>query len=219
MNRDQIEEVARDRMLERKEQEAREPGWLFYHGIRTAKIAEKLCDLLEMEVNRDTVFAGALFHDIGKGRDRHSLVGAKVTKTLLERHCTSEELEAVCEIVRLHNQRHGQERCPEVVRVVQDADLLDHVGPIVPWLAFYWSGTHREAIDSHVRYVTGEENQRYRKGMRERLNFEVSVTMFDERVAWENDFFETFRRVYFEGVWQGDLGHVNGPCAGLRGDR
>jgi len=213
MNLEQIEEVARMHMLERKAQRAREPGWLFYHGIRTARIAGELCGLLEMQVDKDVVFAGALFHDIGKGSEPHNLRGAELAEELLERYCTRKELDQVCEIVRLHNQRHDSAgHCP-VVRVVQDADLIDHVGPIVPWLSFYWSGTHNETIDDHIRYVTGEENARYRQGMRDRLNFDVSVTMFDERVRWEDAFFETFRTVYFEGVWHHNDMHTDDRSA------
>jgi uncharacterized protein len=215
----QIEKVARTQMLARKEQNEREPGWLFYHGIRTANIAREICELLNFEINVDVVFAGALFHDIGKGSEPHNLEGAKLTKRLLEKYCTEDESSQVCEIVRLHNQRHDSKNHPPGVRVVQDADLIDHVGPIVPWLAFYWSGTHNETIHDHIRFVTSEKNDKYRKGMRSRLNFDVSVTMFDERVRWEDSFFETFRKVYFEGVWHDNGTHTDGPPATLHGRR
>ncbi len=200
MNREQIKELARMQMLERKEQNAREPGWLFYHGIRTARIAEGLCGILRMKIDSDVIFAGALFHDIGKGSEPHNVKGAELTEKLLENHCTEDQLTQVCEVVRLHNQRHDSKDHRPSVRVVQDADLIDHVGPIVPWLAFYWSGTHNETINDLIRFVTGEKNDRYRKGMRRRLNFEVSVKMFDERIRWEDSFFETFLKVYFEGT-------------------
>lgn len=50
-------------------------------------------------------------------------------------------------------------------------------------------------------FVTGEENERYRRGMREQLNFDVSIRIFDERVHWEDEYFNSFRQVYFEGIW------------------
>ena len=99
---------------------------------------------------------------------------------------------------------------------MQDADLIDHVGPIAPWLAFYWSGAHHEAISDHVRFVTGEENEKYRSGMRSLLNFDISIAMFDERVRWEDGFFEAFRGAYFDGVWHDDGAHAEGQSASSR---
>lgn len=202
MNREQIERIARSRMLLRQEHDGREPGWLFYHGLRTARIAEELCGLLDMDADRDTVFAGALFHDIGKGSEPHHLRGAELTATALAGHCDGDRLDRVCEIVRLHNQRRASADHAPAVRVVQDADALDHVGPVVPWLAFYWSGTRGETADDHVRFITGGDHVRYLQKMRSLLNFDVSVAMFDERVRWQENFFETFRQAYFDGVWQ-----------------
>jgi uncharacterized protein len=201
MDHRQIEQIARAHMLDRQEQTEREPGWLFYHGLRTAKIAEEICNLLGLQTDRDVMFAGALFHDIGKGSEPHNQKGAELTERLLAKHCTKEELAQICEIVRLHNQRHESKAHPSHVRAVQDADLIDHAGPIVSWLAFYWSGTHNETIHDHIRFITGEENAKNRMEMRSRLNFDVSVAMFDERVCWEDSFFKTFREVYFDGVW------------------
>jgi uncharacterized protein len=201
MDRNQIEQLARTHMLERKDHAAREPGWLFYHGLRTAGIAEELCRFMKMDIDRDVLFAGALFHDIGKGSEQHSVKGAEITRSLLVDHCSGEDLARICEIVQLHNQRNGSAGHSPEVRVVQDADLLDHVGPMGPWLAFYWSGTHGENIQDHLGFMTGEENARHRSRMREGLNFAASVALYDERVRWEDGFFETFRKVYFEGVW------------------
>lgn len=201
MDHRHIEQIAIAQMLDRQEQTGRERGWLFYHGLRTAKIAEEICSLLGIETDKDVVFTGALFHDIGKGSEPHNLKGAELTERLLMAHFTKEELTQVCEVIRLHNQRRESKEHASYVKVVQDADLIDHVGPIGPWLAFYWSGTHNQTIHDHIRFVIGEENDRYRKGMRSRLNFDVSVAMFDERVRWEDSFFETFRNVYFNGIW------------------
>jgi uncharacterized protein len=197
----EIERIAKEQMETRKEQNAREPGWLYYHGLRTAKIALELAELLGVKINREVVYAGALFHDIGKGSEPHNVRGAELTGRLLDPYFSKPELEAVCQIVELHNQRQGSKKYSVPVRIVQDADLIDHVGPVVPWLAFYWSGKHGETVHDHIRFITGEENERYRRGMRGRLNFDVSIRMFDERVRWEDEYFKNFRKVYFEGIW------------------
>jgi uncharacterized protein len=201
MNREQIEQLARTRMLKRQEHDGREPGWLFYHGLRTARVAWQICDRLNLEIDRDVVYTGALFHDIGKGSEPHNLKGAKIVAKILEKHCDGDRLQQICEIVRLHNQRQVSGDHAPAVRVVQDADVLDHVGPVAPWLAFYWSGTRNETVDDHVRFITGRDHVRYLQKMRNMLNFDVSLAMFDERVRWQESFLETFRKAYYEGEW------------------
>ncbi len=191
----EIEAVAREQMATRQELHTREPGHLFYHGQRTAKIALALAD-------RDTLYVGALFHDIGKGSARHNEKGADLTARLLRRHCSETELASIRVLITLHNRRKKSAEHPLAAQIVQDADLIDHVGPMVPWLAFYWCGVRAETIDDHIAFVTGEENERYRTGMRAKLNFDVSMRLFDERIQWEDEYLETFRRVYFDGVWQ-----------------
>ena len=210
MDRQQIEQIASARMLKRQEHNGREPGWLFYHGLRTARIAETLCDRLNLASDRDAIFAGALFHDIGKGSEPHNVKGARVTAKALEKHCSGDELTLVCEIVRLHNQRQASNGHSAAVRVVQDADVIDHVGPVVPWLAFYWSGTRKETAGEHVRFITGKGHAGYLERMRSQLNFDISVALFDERVSWQERFFETFRNAYFEGIWPSDADGAGG---------
>lgn len=200
MNFAESERIAKEQMETRKEQSAREPGWLYYHGLRTAKIALKLAELLGAEINREVLYAGALFHDIGKGSEPHNVRGAELAGRLLSPCFNNPELASICQIVELHNQRQKSKEHSIPIRIVQDADLIDHVGTIVPWLSFYWSGKHGETIHDHIRFVTGEENERYRRGMREQLSFYVSIRIFDERVSWEDEYFKNFRRIYFEGI-------------------
>jgi uncharacterized protein len=215
----EVQRIAKAQMETRKEHNAREPGWLYYHGLRTAKIALELAKLLGAEINREVVYAGALFHDIGAGSEPHNVRGAELTGKLLDPCFSEPELAAVYQIVELHNQRQESKEYAEPVRIVQDADVIDHVGPIVPWLAFYWSGTHGETIHDHVRFITGEENERLYRRRRERLNFDVSLRMFDERVRWEDEFFKTFRQVYFEGIWHNNGMHSDDPSAMLHDRR
>ncbi len=203
MDLQQIDQIARREMEHRREKQhqAREPGWLYFHGLRTARIAAELASTIGANVNGDVMFAGALFHDIGKGAEHHNERGCEAVKTLLAELASSAEIEEICEIIRLHNQRQKSADQPLAARLVQDADLLDHVGPVGAWLAFYWSGAHGETVRQHVDFITGQENQEYRNGMRDGLNFDVSRKMFDERIRWEDRFFSTFAKTYTEGVW------------------
>lgn len=51
----EVERIAKSQMETRKKQTAREPGWLYYHGLRTAKIALELAELLGTEINCQVV--------------------------------------------------------------------------------------------------------------------------------------------------------------------
>jgi uncharacterized protein len=195
-----IDQIARDSMAERREAREREPGWIYYHGRRTARLALWLCGELDSPADRDVLYAGALFHDVGKGVENHHEIGAAAARDLLRGLCTDGELEAVCDIVAKHCLRNHSLDFPEAVRIVQDADLLDHFGPIQPWLSFYWSGVHGEAFHDHMDFVHREENRQSRQKMRESLNYDPAKRMFDERIAVEDEFFSRFHRVYLEGM-------------------
>lgn len=200
MDIDKIEQIARDNMVGRREPQEREPGWLYHHGRRTARLALWLCGELNASADRDTLYAAGLFHDIGKGSDNHNQAGADLTRKLLKHLCTADELNAVCDIVLKHCLRTHTPELSEAVMIVQDADVLDHFGPIEPWLAFYWHGMRGESFNDHLRFKTGEGSVFNRRKMRAALNYDDSKRMFDERIAYEEEFFSRFHRVYTEGI-------------------
>jgi uncharacterized protein len=200
MDLNRIDHIAREVMLHRSEHRSREPGWLYYHGRRTGKIALWLAASLHEYLDKNILYVGALFHDVGKGKEPHNEIGAEKAKGLLGTLCTGEEITGICELIRKHSQRRDPGETA-AVKFVQDADLLDHIGPIGPWLAFYWSGSRGETIADHTAFVRGDENRQYRAKMRAMLNYEVSRQEFDRRIQFEDEFFNTFHRVHKEGVW------------------
>ena len=99
-----------------------------------------------------------------------------------------------CEVdcnVLFHNQRKKSDSF---------SDLIDHVGLIDVWMAFYWSGHHGESIHNHIAYYEGEEYRRWRTYMRTHLNYDVSKQMFEERIQWEDDLLARFHKMYFDGI-------------------
>ena len=200
MNIDQIEQVAHEYLADFKGHQEREPGWEYYHGRRVARISLWLAREMGIAIDPDVVYAGALFHDIGKGAEPHNELGVTRARESLNHLCTPDELNAICELIFNHNQRGKEPRFSDSVRIVQDADVLDHVGQIGPWLSFYWSGSHNETFDHHIRFIEGEENAITQKRMRDGLNFDLSRRVFDERIAYEKQFFSQFKRIYLEGI-------------------
>ena len=200
MDIEEINTIAHQQMASRQDHRFREPGWIFYHGKRTAMIALHLARSLNVGLDRDALYVAGLFHDIGKGQDRHNEIGAERTGDLLSGLISQETLDVICETVRCHNQRTKSDSFSDHVKLVQDADLIDHVGWIDVWMAFYWSGSQSEGIHDHIAYFEGDECREWREYMRTHLNYDISRRMLEERIQLADDLLSRFHRTYFNGV-------------------
>ena len=199
MDIQRIEEIAQTEMIGIRS-DTREPGWILYHGQRTGKIAVFLAKKLNCEINRDVLYTAGLFHDIGKGKGSHNEVGSHLTRHLLYGIVTSSELDKICDVILYHNQRKKSDSFSNNVKLVQDADLIDHVGLIDVWMALYWRGHHGESIHDHIAYYKGEECRKWRDYMRSHLNYDASLQIFEQRIQLEDDLLSRFRRMYFDGI-------------------
>jgi uncharacterized protein len=195
-----IDHIAFENMAHSRPDKNREPGFILHHGRRTAQIALFLAEQININVPRDILYTGALFHDVGKGTEPHHKIGARIVQDLLSDLCSEDELNRICEIVRLHHQRGKSNIYAPEIKLVQDADYLDHVGPLGPWLAFYRSGIHAETIQSVLSFVHSDERAGFLSLMRKGLNYDISVNIFDQRVDFEERFFDEFERVQREGL-------------------
>ena len=195
-----IDQIAQESMAHRRPDKNREPGFILHHGRRTAQIALYLAEKIEVTAPRDILYTGALFHDVGKGTEPHDEFGARIVRDKLFEICQEDELNRICEIVRQHNQRGKSAVYAPEIKLVQDADYLDHVGPLGPWLAFYRSGIHAETINSVLSFVHSDERANFLALMRKGLNYDISVNIFDQRVDFEERFFDEFERVQRQGL-------------------
>ncbi|MDX9979448.1 MAG: HD domain-containing protein [Lentisphaeria bacterium] len=200
MDIERIEAVANAEMSARRDHGAREPGWILHHGRRTGNIARHLLDALGLDVDPEIVYVAGLFHDVGKGQDKHNEVGALRTRELLSGLVEADALEVICDAINSHNQRKGSDSLSECARLVQDADSIDHAGLIDVWMAFYWSGAHGESIHEHMAFFEGDDCARFRDYMRSHMNYDVSRQMLEERIQSADKFLSEFHRVYFEGI-------------------
>lgn len=200
MDIDRINEIAYEQMAHRKTHPEREPGFIYFHGRRVGLIACKLADRLHSDADRDILYVSGLFHDIGKGYERHNEVGAQMTWELLSSSFPTSHLEKICQIIMEHNYREIPSPYSLETQMVQDADLLDHIGPMQPWLTFYWNATHQENIQDTLRYQHSEENIRFYEWMRSVVNLDISAQVFDQRVEYERKFFAELERVQMEGL-------------------
>lgn len=188
-----IDQIALETMSKRKAHVERERGFIYNHGRRVAALSLSLYSKIESaeKALEETIYAGALFHDVGKGIGSHGHTGAVLVKDLLKDCCTSSELESISEIVRLHNKR-GQKELPDMIKIVQDADILDHMGTQEIWMSFLYSSYADKDPDYAIDFWNSDFFKSHISGARELLNFDISKSVYDERLDFELKFIERF---------------------------
>ena len=187
-----IKEKAWQSMGKRHSHPDREPGYAFYHGQRVAKIAVKLRELVLPDQDRDddVILVGSWFHDVGKGIEPHWDYGALICREILKGHCPSVKLEQIVEIVGGHTLRRTKEY-PHYVKLVQDADILDHFGSQEIWLNFWHSAYRRETLEHSLGFYRDSYAENVQR-VRALLNYPESVEFFDEKDDFVRDFIERF---------------------------
>lgn len=194
LNLEKIHEIAFRTMGKRKSHLNRERGFIYYHCERVAKISIHLRKELFPDDSSldDRIYVGALFHDVAKGIEPHHQTGSALIRTLLQEECTGEELDDIADIIRYHNTRH-QEDLPFHIKIVQDADVMDHFGSLEIWLKFVYSGHMNENVFDAIRLWESEEYKKYLENSRHSLNYERSREIFDRKVEFAAQFENRFR--------------------------
>ena len=194
-NRDGILAVLAREMASKSSHEWKEPGNKYEHGIRTAKMTLGLRDLIfpgteDPALDADILTVAAWFHDICNGQDDHERAGAELLPSLLGELCTDDELSAVCDLVRMHDHRTSEpeKTLPDAVKLLQDADMLDHLGTYDVWITFSeFAYRHKTPMDYAEQFENGVFD-RFASHWRCRINYPASLEIFDEKIAFECDF-------------------------------
>jgi HD superfamily phosphodiesterase len=190
MKRQQIIDIARADFGDVVSHEGREPGFIFRHGQAVAALSVTLAREVDeaIDVSEDVLFCGGLFHDCAKTRSNHAAAGAKRVRKLLAGKLPSDDLAAVAHLVEHHNDRNDPDHVT-AVKVLQDADALEHFGAENVWLAVYFAATHGRDLPDTIRFYRHEEKDGYHAKVRASLNFEVSRCEFDRRIAFSDAFY------------------------------
>ena len=172
----------------------KEPGNKYEHGIRTAKLLFHLRDAMGESLGElpadEVLTVAAWFHDICNGQEHHEEAGEQLLPSLIGHLCTEEELAAVCDLVRVHDSRCSspKKELSDGVLLLQDADLLDHLGTYSIWITFCeFCHLHKTPMDYAVQFENGVFD-RFVNRHRTLVNFPVSLTVFDEKIQYEKDF-------------------------------
>ena len=194
MDLDRINEIAHNTMSHRKSHLQREKGFIYYHCQRVAKIALSLRRELfpDEDAMDDIIYVASVFHDVTKGIEPHQETGAVLVKSLLRDECSPEQLEFISDIIALHNNRNHEE-LPYYIKLVQDADMLDHFGSMEIWMNFLYSAHGERNVLESVQFWEGEEYDSYLKKSRSQLNYDRSKRIFDTKLEFVQQFQARFK--------------------------
>ncbi len=203
MNLDRIKQIASENLAHRSSHPWKERGNKYTHGIRVGKLALRLREIVfpEKAEYDDILVAAAAFHDIANGNDDHAVIGAAQTRELLQTECTAAELDRICSIIAIHDDRAcDRESIPEITKLHQDADHIDHFGCFDIWQTIIYAVHHHQSVDEIINGMTIERMQQ-EIIWRNELNFEVSKSIYDEKMRYFNEFKERFAVEFNGGIW------------------
>ena len=195
MDLHQIDQIAEKLMGNRKVHQEREIGGALHHGRRVANTALSLRKIiLPADSARDDVLrVAAWFHDVGKGLEPHARYGGIIVQEALKNVCTERQLAQIAELVTLHaNSKLPGDAYPDLLKILQDADLLDHYGTYAIWMEFLYSAYTGKTIQQTYTYDPKTWTARCEKH-RASLHYDISKRIFDERLAFVDSFYDRFR--------------------------
>ncbi|WP_026477672.1 HD domain-containing protein [Alkaliphilus transvaalensis] len=177
-----IKEIATKQLANRKERSNRERGYTYRHGERVASLAILLRKMISNDgSNDDIIRVASWFHDISKGVEPHGKYGAIVAREILNEYCSQSDLDRICEIIKNHQIRLKENIYPEYIKIVQDADILDHFGNIGIWITFFDHACVDKSVDEVIGHY-GEDFVVHVAKMRELLNYDISKEIFDDKI-------------------------------------
>lgn len=206
MNLTEIKSIAINNLKDRRSHEWKERGNKYYHGERVAKLILTLRELIfpDDPSHDEILTVAAWFHDIMNGNDDHARIGAEETRSLLTGYCTIAELDEICAIIAVHDDRYSDRSLfSDWVKLHQDADHLDHFGTYDIWMIFLYSLPHDRTILDELKYMLNERPLDFPKH-RSELNFELSRIIYDEKIEFLKQFTERFAVESSGGVWDID---------------
>jgi HD superfamily phosphodiesterase len=201
-----IKKLAFEMMGNKNSHHWKEKGNKYYHGERVATLVLTLRRLIfpEDDSHDDILTVAAWFHDVMNGSDNHAVKGAKKAREVLHKYCTPQELDTICDIIAVHDDRYtGRDTYSNYIKLQQDADHLDHFGTYDVWMSFLYSMPHGQTIQEVIDWmadVRPTEDEKYRN----ELNFELSKRIYDEKSEFLHSFSERFRVEGMGGIWNLD---------------
>ena len=194
MDFDKLNTVARKLMKNRKAHREREAGSIFEHGQRVAKLVITLREaVVPGDDSMDEILRLAgIFHDIGKGIEPHAAFGAPIMKQAVQGIVTDEEAEQAARLIAAHCDRRPDEPLHDVwEKLIQDADLLDHIGTYNVWMDIQYCAYKEMGVEEEAEFLRGKV-ENYADFHRTQLNFDISKRIYDDRIGFYLEFTRRF---------------------------
>lgn len=182
-----------------------EPGYRYHHGLRVGALAVGLAERLALGLDSELLYVAGVIHDVGKsgyqGEEPHGPRGESILRAEAAAWFSSDELERIgCMVARHYARPHsrwyeGREKptWPNEVLVLQDADILDHFGCNHVWQSFLWARhLRRSPQDTLAYYWRNPKELEWREEARRALNYDLSRTELDRRLARSDAFCREF---------------------------
>ena len=195
---DELRTICEEQLAAKASHPWKEPGNKFGHGIRTAKLAERLRLAIcpdDPSVHPDVLTVAAWFHDLCNGLQDHENAGADALPALIGHLVTEEELSGICALIRLHDHRCRDNSIEERRKVyapalllLQDADFLDHLGTYDVWITFAEFSFQRKTPADYANQFTDGSFDRFAARWRREINYPLSLEIFEEKIAFEVEF-------------------------------
>ena len=206
MELSQIKQIIHAEMSDKRSAPYKEIGDKYTHGERTATLALRLRQLIFPDKsNYDRILTvAAWFHDIRNGAANHCVLGAQHTKELLVNHIEAEELNQICHIIAVHDDRNPNANYPDIIKIHQDADHLDHFGTLDIWrCAAHTPGQDRTLKDTMEFFhdVRPTESAKWRS----ELHFDISKRIYDDRERYMQSFIERLTIEGAGGIWNEEM--------------
>ena len=195
MDFDRLNEIAWKLMKHRKAHPEREAGSIYDHGQRVAKLVIALRREVapEDESMDDILRLAGMFHDIGKGIEPHAAFGAPIMKQAVNGIVTEEEAEAAARLIEAHCDRRPEEPVHDLwERLIQDADLLDHIGTYNIWMDIQYCAYKGMNVLEEAEFLRSKV-ENYADYHRTKLNFDVSRRIYDDRIEFYLEFARRFQ--------------------------
>ncbi|MDN5343768.1 HD domain-containing protein [Oceanotoga sp. DSM 15011] len=172
----------------------KDKGFTYHHGIRVGKLALKLKNIIGIKDNLDELIeVGGIFHDIGKGSEPHNEFGAQITKEILKDLYSEDELNIIYDIVFYHNQRK-KGNFPYYIKIIQDADMIDHYGVTGLWLDFSRVKDNGFSLNEFLEINDSEDNIQFHNNKVDLLNYDFSKKELETRIEIQRNIAKLFKR-------------------------
>jgi len=202
MNLPAIKQIVQAEMSHKRSSPYNEIGDKYAHGERTAALALRLRKLiLPKEDSHDNILTvAAWFHDICNGRANHCKLGACRTRELISGHVKEDELEQICHIIAVHDNRNHGNNFSDIVKIHQDADHLDHFGTLDIWRSVAYTTGNDRTIKNALDFL---HNTRPAEAIRWRseLHFDISKRIYDDKERYMQSFIQRLTVEGVGGIW------------------